>query len=143
MIDSVLIEGTEEETAGIASILADLIRGNLERWPERGRVLDRLEGIVSVTAGEGEEAVSATLLFGRGCLRVRPGADPAARVRVCGTFDAILGLTRVPMAGAFPHPFHEGTRAFLRQWRRGEIRITGLWRGIRLLLGLQRLVSVN
>lgn len=143
MSERVVVEGTEEEAAGLASILAELVRGNLAQRPGLGSVLDRLHGEVAITAGQGGEAVGATLAFGNGLLRVTPGADPSARVAVNGTFEAILGLSRVPMAGALPHPFREGTRAFLRDLRRGDVRIRGWARAPGRLLGLLRLVSVG
>jgi len=143
MDDRVVIEGTEDEAAGIASILAELIRGNLAQRPELARLLDRLSGAVAVTAFSGDDVVGATLVFGGGQVRVKTGADPEVRVRVTGTFDAILGLSQVPMMGSLPRPFREGTRQFNRNLRRGDVKIKGWFRGYRLLPGLLRLVSVG
>jgi ketosteroid isomerase-like protein len=142
MDERVVIEGTEDEAAGIASILAELIRGNLARRPELARLMDRLSGAVAVTAHSGDDTVGATLVFGGGQVRVRTGADPEVRVRVTGTFEAILGLSQVPMMGNLPRPFREGTRQFNRYLRQGDVKITGWFRGHRLLPGLLRLVSV-
>ncbi len=143
MDDRVVIEGSEDEAAGLPTILADLVRGNLQARPGRARVLDRMRGAVTVTAGSGEEAVGATLVFGDGRMRVRPGADPSVPVGVTGTFEGILGLSRIPMAGALPHPFKAATWAFAGAMRRGEVRIRGLPRAPGRLLGLLRLVSVD
>jgi hypothetical protein len=97
---------------------------------------------VAITATSGDDTVGATLVFGGGQLRVRTGADPSVRVQVSGTFEAILGLSQVPMMGSVPRPFREGTRQFNRNLRRGDVKITGWIRGYRLLPGLLRLVSV-
>lgn len=142
--DRVVIEGTEEEAAGLASILAELVRGNLAADPSRAALLDRVSGEVAVTAGEGDEAIGATLAFGDGRLRVRGGADPAARVGVTGTFEAILDLSRVPVGPCgLPRPFAPGTRDLLGRMRRGEVRLRGALRAPGRLLALMRLVSVG
>jgi hypothetical protein len=141
--ERVVVEGGEDEVAGIAAILAELVKGNLAADPDRARLLDGLSGDVAVTAGEGEDAVSTTLSFGEGRLRVRAGADPNAPVAVTGTFEAILDLSRVPVLCGLPRPFAPGTRALLGRMGRGEVRLRGAFRAPRRLLAVLRLVSVG
>lgn len=133
----------EDEDAGLAAILAELVRGNLEADPARERFLRGSCGSVGIVADDGTESVEATIVFDGASLIARSGLDPRADVIVRSSYEGVLGLSRVPMRGMLPLAWRREALDLVRAMARGDLKVTGLWFNPRLVLRLLALVSVG
>ena len=93
MIDISLAPGAENN--GLATMLADLVRQNLESKPHKQRDFASLAGNVSIVAEDAE--VALTLRFAEGKLVVHDGIVGIPDVTLRGGSDTILALSNLPL----------------------------------------------
>ncbi len=135
------------ENNAFASMLADLVRQNLESKPHKKKDFDALEGTVALVADDAD--VALTLEFKKGELVLHDGIRGVPDVAVRGTSDAIMALSNVPLTRplALPVPTDRASldvlRDMVRATRTGELRIYGMLRHFGLLSRLTRVMSVN
>lgn len=135
------------ENNAFASMLADLVRQNLESKPHKKKDFDALAGTVALVADDAD--VALTLEFKKGALVLHDGIRGVPDVAVRGTSDAIMALSNVPLTRplALPLPTDraalEVLRDMVRATRTGELRIYGMLRHFGLLSRLTRVMSVN
>lgn len=127
--------------AGLAAMLADLVRLNLAQDPRKRRDFERLEAVVVIEATDAEIAV--TLEFARGSLTVHAGPRPTPRVRISADSQTILELARLKIVLGLPMVFGSQGRALLAKLRDGSLRISPLRGNLGMLLRLTRLLSVH
>jgi hypothetical protein len=128
------------EDAGLASMLADLVRLNLARDPRKRADFARLDAAVLIEARDAEVAV--TLEFSQGSLTVHAGSTPAPRVSISADSETILELARLKIVLGLPMVFGGQGRALLRKLIDGTLRISPLRGNLGMLLRLTRLLSV-
>jgi hypothetical protein len=128
--------------AGLGPMLADLMRQNLEQYPERQVDLARMQGSVVIEARDA--AVAVTMDFGQGRLNVSGGDGGRPDIRIVGDSLGLLELTSARLRGGLPDPAHPSGRRVLREILTGKLKIRG--RGLilnpALLLRLNRLLNV-
>ncbi len=139
------------ENNAFASMLADLVRQNLESKPHKRKDFDALKGTVALVADDAD--VALTLEFvpqeGKGSLLLHDGIRGVPDVAVRGTSDAIMALSNVPLTRplALPVPTDRASaevlRDMIRATRAGELKIYGMLRHFGLLSRLTRVMSVN
>jgi hypothetical protein len=135
------------ENNAFATMLADLVRQNLESKPHKKKDFDRLSGTVALVADDAD--VALTLEFSRGELVLHDGIKNVPDVTVRGTSDAIMALSNVPLTRplALPLPTDRSSlevmREMVRATRTGELRIFGLFRHFGMMSRLTRVMSVN
>jgi hypothetical protein len=139
------------EDLGFATMLADLLRQNLESKPHKRKDFDTLDGTVALVADDAD--VALTLEFRpfrrRGRLTVHAGIKGIPDVAVRGSADVIMALSNVPLTRPFALPVPtdaaslELVRGMLRSARTGELRIYGMLGNMGLLSKLTRVMSVN
>lgn len=135
------------ENNAFATMLADLVKQNLESKPHKRADFDALKGSVALIADDAE--VALTLAFDRGRLVVHDGIKDRPDVAVRGTADAIMALSNVPLTRplALPLPTDaaalEVLRAMVRAMRTGELKVHGMLGHLGLLSKLTRVMSVN
>jgi hypothetical protein len=99
-----LAPGAEEN--GLATMLADLVRQNLEAKPHKRPDFEALVGTVAIVADDAE--VALTMRFARGRMTVHDGIVGIPDLAVRGSSDAILALSNLPigtpLALPVPHP---------------------------------------
>lgn len=140
-----LAEGAESNA--FATMLADLVRQNLESKPHKQKDFDQLDGTVALVADDAE--VALTLEFRRGSLVLHDGIKGVPDVAVRGSADMIMALSNVPLTRplALPIPTDraaaEVLRSMVRATRSGELRIYGMVRHLGLMNRLTRVMSVN
>jgi hypothetical protein len=145
MSDITLAPGAEENA--FATMLADLVRQNLESKPHKKKDFAALDGTVALVADDAD--VSLTLEFRAGRLVLHDGIKGVPDVAVRGSADAIMALSNVPLTRplALPiptdRPSFEVLRAMVRATRTGELRIFGMLGNLGLLNRLTRVMSVN
>ena len=139
--------GPRAEDNAFASMLADLVRQNLESKPHKKKDFDRLDGTVALVADDAD--VALTLEFRRGRLVVHDGILRVPDVTVRGSADAIMALSNVPLTKplALPIPTDRASldvlRSMVRATVRGELQMFGMLRHFGLMSRLTRVMSVN
>jgi len=136
----ITVDGSAEEN-GLANMVAELLRANVESSPLKKRVFSRMKGPVGLVATDAE--VSLTLLFDRGTCTVHDGVLPGTAACVTADSDSILELSNVRIVGGLPHLFDRTGRNVVGKVLRGAIRIRGLLRHPVTLTRLAIVLSVN
>lgn len=145
-----LAPGAEENA--FATMLADLVRQNLESKPHKRKDFDALDGTVALIADDAD--VALTLEFKgargrRGKLTLHDGIKGIPDVAVRGSADSIMALSNVPLTRplGLPLPTDRPSLEVLRDMVRasvtGELKIYGMIGNLGLLSRLTRVMSVN
>jgi len=145
-----LAPGAEDN--GLATMLAELVRQNIEAKPHKKVDFDGLctrGGVVAIVAVDAE--VALTMRFGRAGLVVHDGIVGIPDATVRGTSDVIINLSNLPITTplALPIPgFRDeagkaASRAVNEAMRSGDLEVHGALLAMPLLLRLTRLMSVN
>ena len=145
-MDIALAPGADEN--GLAVMLCELVRQNLETNPHKVPDFEALSGVVAIVAEDAE--VSLTLCFDRGDLRVYGGVMGVPDVVIYGTSDTIMALSNMPLTkSGLPIPRRgdkegqELVRSVIRALRNRSFRIQGMFRHLPLLMRLTKVMSVN
>ena len=142
-----LAPGAEEN--GLAMMLADLVRQNLDSKPHKQADFDALVGSVAIVADDAD--VALTLRFDGGTLVIHDGIVGIPDVTIRGTSDTILALSNMPLMGKLglpiPHPRDKEAvkivRSVMDAMRSGAFHIYGAAFHVPLLMRLTRVMSVN
>jgi hypothetical protein len=142
-----LAPGADEN--GLAVMLADLLRQNLDQKPHKFRDLAAITGRIAILAEDAE--VAMTLRFDHGDLTVYDGVVGVPDVVVRASSDVILALSNVPLTRRFGLPIpaardKEGRKTLsevLGAMRKGTLDVTGAARNAAMMLHLTRIMSVN
>lgn len=135
------------ENNAFATMLADLLKQNLESKPHKRPDFDALRGTVALIADDAE--VALTLAFDGGRLVVHDGIKDRPDVAVRGTADAIMAMSNVPLTRrlALPLPTDaaalDAMRGMVRAMRTGELKVHGMLGNMGFLSKLTRVMSVN
>jgi hypothetical protein len=149
-----LAPGAEEN--GLAIMLGDLVRQNLEAKPKKIADFDALEGRVSIVADDAD--VALTLVFARifdtdaaGSLTIHDGIVGIPDVTIRGPSEAILALSNMPLATPLGLPLPspgdpeamKTVRDLARSMRDGKLHFYGMLLHLPLVMKLTRVMSVN
>ena len=138
---SVVRVDPDTESNGLALMLGDLIRQNLEDNPGRTAELGRMRGRVAIVAQDAEVAV--TLRFDGTGVLVQNGIVGLPDVTVRANSDDVIQMSLLEM-GRFGLPNPRGTqfRKLLGSMRAGQVQVFGGLVNFPLVLRLTRLVAV-
>lgn len=141
------------EGNAFATMLADLVRQNLESKPHKRKDFDALDGTVALIADDADVALTLEFKKGRrwegGRLTLHDGIKGIPDVAVRGSADSIMALSNVPLTRplALPVPTDRASLELLRGMVRasvaGELKIYGMLGNLGLLSKLTRVMSVN
>jgi len=137
------------ENNGFASMLAELVRQNLEAKPHKARDFDAMTGTIAIVAEDAE--VALTLEFQGGRLVVHDGILNVPDVTIRGTSDIIMAMSNLPLttrfALPFPHPRdRQGvatSREVVAAMRAGTFHAYGMALHLPMMMHLTRVMSVN
>lgn len=132
-------KGAEEN--GLANMVAELLRANVETSDRKRAVFLRMKGSVGLIATDAE--VKVTLVFDRGRCVVHDGILEGTEVTVTADSDSILELSNVRLVGGLPCYFDKPGRAVVSKVFGRAIRIRGLVRHPVTLTRLGIVLSVN
>lgn len=146
--DVELASGAEDN--GLAVMLRDLVRQNIEARPHKKADFATLAGTVSIVADDAD--VALTLRFSPGgSLRIHDGIVGIPDVTIRGPADAILALSNMPLATRFglpiPHPRDaeavKTVRDLVGLMRKGRLHVYGMAFHLPLVMKLTRLMSIH
>jgi len=129
------------DAVGLAVMIADLIRQNLERDPRKDADFRKLAASVSMEVPDAE--VTITLEFSRGALLVHGGRHDRAHLRIRADSTTLLALPLVRISAGLPNLFSPESSALRNGLLSGGVRIGGMLRHPLRLVRFTRLMSVN
>jgi hypothetical protein len=142
-----LAPGAEDN--GLASMLADLVRQNLEAKPHKQGDFRALKGSFSIVAEDAE--VALTLRFDHGKLMIHDGIVGIPDVTIRGGADTIMALSNMPLLTKFGLPLPDPrdkaavavARGVMDAMRKGTFHVYGMVFHLPMLMRLTRVMSVN
>jgi hypothetical protein len=146
--DVQLAPGAEEN--GLATMLADLVRQNLEAKPHKKGDFEALRGSVSIVADDAD--VALTMRFERGGkLTIHDGIVGIPDVTIRGPSDAVMALSNMPLATRLglpiPNPRDseavKTVRTVMGAMREGKLHVYGMPFHLPLVMRLTKVMSIN
>ncbi|MBS2015147.1 MAG: hypothetical protein JST00_19810 [Deltaproteobacteria bacterium] len=146
--------GPGAENNAFATMLADLVRQNLESKPHKKKDFTKLGRAnrgrgVSIALVADDADVALTLEFRDGRLVLHDGIKGVPDVAVRGSSDAIMTMSNIPLTRplGLPIPFDRGgldvLKDMARMTRTKEVQVFGMLGNFGVLSALTRVMSVN
>jgi hypothetical protein len=129
------------DRVGLSVMIADLVRQNLARNPRKQGDFDKLDTEISLEAPDADVAI--TLVFSRGRLSIHEGIFGAPKIRISAGAHTLLALPMAKITMGIPNLFHHDSRALLKGFITGAVKISGMYRRPIQLVRFTRLLSVN
>lgn len=139
------------ENNAFATMLADLVRQNLESKPHKTKDFDALSrgrgATIALVADDAE--VALTLEFRGGRLVLHDGIKGVPDVAVRGSAESIMALSNVPLTRPLALPIPTDRSALdvlvsmVKATRTGELKVLGMLGNLSVLSRLTRVMSVN
>jgi hypothetical protein len=147
MISIELAPGAEDN--GLASMLADLVRQNLEAKPHKVPDFEALEGTVAIVAEDAD--VCLTLHFQLGKLTIYDGIVGIPDVAIRATSDVIMAMSNMPLTRLLGLPIPDPrdkdqvavSRSVMAAMGSGELKMHGALLHPGLVMRLTRVMSIN
>jgi hypothetical protein len=145
--DVKLAPGAEEN--GLAMMLADLVRQNIEAKPHKQGDFDALQGSVSIVADDAD--VALTMRFDQGRLTIHDGIVGIPDITIRGPSEAVLALSNMPLATRLGLPIPDPrdreavktVRTVMGAMRDGSLHVYGMAFHLPLIMKLTRVMSIN
>ena len=143
-----LAPGAEDN--GLASMLADLLRQNLEAKPHKMGDFEALRGNVSIVADDAD--VALTMRFEKGGkLTIHDGIVGIPDVTIRGPSDAVLALSNMPLATRLGLPIPDPrdreavktVKLVMGAMRDGTLHVYGAAFHLPLVMRLTKVMSIN
>jgi hypothetical protein len=143
----VLAPGAEDN--GLANMLADLVRQNLEAKPHKLGDFRALAGSFAIVADDAE--VALTLRFDRGKLTIFDGIVGIPDVTIRGGSEVILALSNLPLTRPLGLPLADPRdkeavktlRTVATAMARGQFHAYGMLFHLGMMMRLTRVMSIN
>jgi hypothetical protein len=135
---------------GLAAMLADLVRQNIEAKPQKRSSFVAMAGSIAIVADDAD--VALTLCFERGGrLTIHDGIVGVPDVTVRGPSEVIMALSNLPLRTPLGLPIPRAgdseaaraVRAVFDAVRRGTLHVYGMAFHPRLVARLTRLMSIH
>jgi hypothetical protein len=134
---------------GLATMLAALVRDNLEAKPQKKRDFATLRGNVSIVADDAD--VALTLCFDRGTLTIHDGIVGVPDVTIRGPSEVIMALSSMPLATRLGLPIPDPrdreavktVRAVASAVGTGKLHVYGMALHPLLVMKLTRVMSIH
>lgn len=139
VMESKFIDNRANEVP-FAGILADLLKENLAKHPEKREIFLKMRGGVAIDLVDIETAV--TLIFTEGALRIEAGVseNPALIIRTAS--DRVMDLNALRIIGGLPWIFDEAGRKVVAHFLTRRLKIEGMFTHPVLLTRLTNIMSV-
>ncbi len=141
MTEPVIILDDEAKDVGLAEMLFNLLRQNLEQSPHKLSSFEALHSNVMLEARDID--ITLTLAFKRGMLKIYHGIVGKPDLKIIANHDAILELSLINIRMGLPNYFDQAGRKVFRKVLLGELKIKGLLRHPLQLTHLTKIFSVN
>ncbi len=130
----------EARELGLPVMLADLIRQNIEKRPDKIKPFESLEAKVLIEIPDIQ--ISAGLEFHRGKLTVSRGLSGKPDLHILTNSATILDLSLLKIKLGLPYFFDKNGFKILKKILSREIVINGLLRNFSALINLTKVISI-
>jgi len=141
MKELVIILDDGAKDVGLAEMLFNLLRQNLEQKPQKISSFEALDSNVVMVARDID--ITITLAFKRGELKIYDGIVGNPDLKIIADHDAILELSLISICMGLPNYFDKTGRNVLKKVLLGDLKIEGLLRHPLQLTHLTKIFSVN
>jgi len=138
MSNIILEKGAEE--VGLAVMVSDLIRQNIEAKPAKKKYLDKLNKNFTIHATDA--GVCITLKFHQGNLKISGAEEKDAHVIITTDSQTILDLSAIKIKFGIPWFFDKPGRGVVKKILTGKLKIKGLIVHLISIINLMKLFSV-
>lgn len=121
--DKIVVHPSAAEN-GMATMLAELMRSNIEASSYKALCFKLLKATVAIEAADAE--VQVTLVFNRGSCVIYDGIHGNVDVRVEADSETILQLSMVKIVAGLPFYLDETGFEVIGKTLRGELRMQGM-----------------
>jgi hypothetical protein len=128
----------DDEPNGLAEVVGELIRQNLDRDPARRARLTATVATIAVPDAE----VALTIRIAPAEVSIANDLAHDAHLRIRARSDALLRLTAAPLRFGLPDPLRAGGRAVIADLLAGRARVEGMVRHPVRTVRLSMLLSV-
>jgi hypothetical protein len=135
----VLDEGARD--VGLAEIVFNLIRQNLEQKPQKLSSFQTLNSNVVIVAKNID--ITVTLAFKKGKLTIYNGIVGRADLKIIADHDAILDLSLINICMGLPNYLDGTGRNIMKKLLLGNLKIEGMLKHPLQLIYLTKIFSVN
>lgn len=147
MVSIQLAPGAEDN--GLASMLSELVRQNLEAKPHKVGDFEALDGTVAIVAEDADVCLS--LQFQRGKLTIHDGIVGIPDVTIRATSDMIMAMSDMPLTRPLGLPLPDPrdkaqvavSQSVMTAMRSGDLKMYGALFHPGLVVRLTRVMSVN
>jgi hypothetical protein len=139
--EPVIILDDGARDVGLAEMLFNLLRQNLEQKPQKVSSFEALDSNVVMVARDID--ITITLVFKRGKLKIYDGVVGNADLKIIADHDAILELSLINIRMGLPNYFDKIGRNIFKKVLLGDLKIEGLLRHPLQLTHLTKIFSVN
>jgi hypothetical protein len=139
MNSNIILEKDAEEV-GLAVMVADLIRQNIEAKPAKKKYLNKLGKNISINAVDA--GVSITLKFNKGKLSISGKEEKSAHVKITTDSQTILDLSAIRIIAGIPWFFDSTGLKIVKKMLSGKLKIQGIFAHFLTILNLMKLFSV-
>ena len=130
----------ESRELGLPVMLADLIRQNIEKRPEKIKPFESLEAKVLIEIPDIQ--TSAGLEFHRGKLTLSKDLSSKPDLRILTDSTTILDLSLLKIKLGLPYFFDKNGFKILKKILSGVIMIKGLLKNFSVLINLTKVISI-
>lgn len=147
MIDVHMTPGAEDN--GLACMLGDLIKQNLDGKPHKMRDFRKMKGTIAIVADDAD--VALTMRFDGKSVTLSDGIVGVPDVTVRGGADLIMALSNIPVTRPLglplPNPKNAEHMEVMNQvvsaMKDGSFHSYGMWFHLPLMLRLTRVMSIH
>jgi hypothetical protein len=146
--DVTLAPGAEDN--GLAHMLRDLVKQNLEAKPQKMGDFEALSGNVSIVADDADVALTMRFEAG-GKLTIHDGIVGIPDVTIRGSSDAVLALSNMPLATRLGLPIPDPrdreavktVKLVMGAMRDGKLHVYGMAFHLPMMMRLTKVMSIN
>ena len=146
--DVQLAPGAEDN--GLAMMLRDLVKQNIEAKPHKKGDFDALSGNIAIVADDADVALTMRFEAG-GKLTIHDGIVGIPDVTIRGPSDAVLALSNMPLATRLglpiPNPRDtesvKAVKLVMGAMREGKLHMYGMAFHLPMMMRLTKVMSVN
>jgi hypothetical protein len=138
-LDIKMAPGAEE--AGMASMLAEMIKTNLKNRPERVKDFNALNGTIYIVAEDADAEM--TMVFDNGSLTVHSGKVGRPMLSISTDSATLLGLANINIRFGMPYYFDETGRMVIKKLMKRELKIKGMSTHMMALTHMTKIMSVK
>lgn len=141
MKEPVIILDDGAKDVGLAEMLFNLLRQNLEQRPQKVSSFEALDSNVVMVARDID--ITVTLAFKKGKLKIYDGVVGNPDLKIIADHDAILELSLINIRMGLPNYFDKTGRKVFKKVLLGNLKIEGMLRHPLQLIHLTKIFSVN